>query len=133
MLVTYNAKRDLAVGSIMGAGYTLEIQAVKLDPSYDVDRTESIALGGATQVVVNRDIELYSVQTDHIEVGTDEYAKLYEFAQSVRQFEQFTFDEHGIEGQPDNPRPAILTAPYARKRIGQKGIFTFSFEIRILP
>ena len=131
--VTYNAKRSVANGHILGAIYTLEVGALKLEENYKTDSVKSVALGGNVQVVVNREDVFFAFATDRLEEGSPEYGAVFEFAKSVRQFERFTFDETGTAAVPGNPLPAMLEAPYTRARVGVTNEFTFEFKIRILP
>lgn len=131
--VTYTAVRNIATGHTLGVSYSLDLNAMVLQPVDQPVYEKEIAISGRTQVSAEREEELFDVELDQLLVGTQAYENVLEFLKSVNLGETFTFDPYGSVASPVSPQSAILNAPMSRPRIEKNPEFKFSFQVRLLP
>lgn len=129
-VITYTAKRAIATSHALGGLYTIELLPRKLTSTRKTERNESRSLSGVTQNTIYRRDMYWSVTTDEMDEGTEEYEQFLEFMESVDEFEPFIFYPEGSLTSLGSGYECVLTDNYSKTRIAWLNRHKFSFMLR---
>jgi hypothetical protein len=121
------------VGYYNGLGQTvsLETAAHQLDMSFQDDKNESTSLGGAREVILNKEEDFWTIVTDYITQA--ELPFWLQFFSSVKANESFSLDPYGTIAAPVAPFACELQDTPSIARVSGTLQYTATFKIRVEP